>query len=344
MTNLRLSKFITGVGFIGLTVALVSSVVGKLAHMWELDLSFAVLSLAALMLTAFRLKEYLHSLEDRMTLRLLFVPMTLNMLLSSYALISTADNQVRALAVLGLLGWAMVIVSMRQAFKAYIPFGRGFLPKDVWINPPVKVMQEGDAILVRGNMANFLREAMGHCETIVRGRDGRLYTFSALIEAGTTWRLLDELIQSYHDGGYDYIVLRLNKPFSREEREQAVEVVEGMMARNKTWTEMSRIAFREMVAGLPLPKGFKERLITKHLPTGYDVIGKYWGGLREGRWTCIACNIYLLQVLGRQMAEYGTGMFGLFGEFNPILPIRLIRDPQYRWLTTVDRDNSATAA
>ncbi len=344
MTILRLRKFITGLGFVGLTAALVSSVVGRLAYAWELDLSFAVLSLAALALTAFRLKEYLHTLEDRMTLRLLFVPLTLNMLLSIIALVATSDNQVRALAVLGIAGWSTVIVSMRQAFKRYIPFGRGFLPKDVWINPPASILQEGDAILVRGNMANFLREAMGHCETVVRGRDGRLYTFSALIEAGTTWRLAEELIQSYHKGGYDYIVLRLNKPFTTQESAEAVQHVERMIAHNKAWTERARHLFRATVAWLPLTKGFKERLITKHLPTGYDVIGKYWGGLREGRWTCIACNIYLLLKLGRKMAEYGTGMFGLFGEFNPILPIRLIRDPQYRWLTTVDRDNSAAAA
>lgn len=342
MSILRLKKFITATGHAGLMIALVLAVAGKLNQSWELATTLVVISLLSLFLTAFRLRDLLGSLEDRMTIRLLVVPTVLNLLLSAYAFVTTDQPNIMCLCALSYAGWLMVIVAAtNRARKRYMPFFRGLLPKDVWINPPVSILQEGDAILVHGRMADFVREALGHCETVVKGRDGKLYTLSALIEAGPTWRPVEELIGSYIQGGFDYIVLRLNTPLTQEQSAKAVEIAEEMIAANKVWTAGAQKRIKALIERLPVSRALKEKLWKRYKPTGYDVIGKYWGGLRKGRWTCIAVNIYLMQRLGVKMGEYGTGMFGLFGEFNPILPIRIIRDPAYRWLSNADRDAHA---
>lgn len=341
MSILRLKKFITGVGHAGLMIALVSAVAGRLNHdSWDrLELTFAVISLLCLGLTVFRLRDYLNSLEDRMTLRLLFVPTALGMILSAIAFVAAESSAMVALSLVGYFGWMLLAVRVERELRlGYFRFFRGHLPKSVWLNPPASSLQEGDAILVHGRMADFVRESMGHTETVVRGRDGVLYAFSALIEAGTVWRPVAELLEDWHRDGYDYIVLRLNKPLTAEQSRDAVSIAEEMLEKNRAWTAAAQKRLTTMVSNLPISRVAKEKLLKRWMPTGYDTIGKYWGGLREGRWTCIAVNIYLMKRLGVKMGEYGTGMFGLFGEFNPILPIRIMRDPAYRWLSSSDQE------
>jgi hypothetical protein len=350
MIFLRVKKFITGMGHAGLMIALLLAIFGNSPFRglgppdWQSDLemAFVTISFLSLGLTVFRLRDYLHSLEDRMTLRLLVVPSAVNLVLSGYAFVFSDEPIILCLSVLSYAGWLMVTVSViHTCQKRYIRFFRGYLPKNVWINPPPSILQEGDTILVHGPMADFVREAMGHTETVVKGRDGRLYTISALIEAGTTWRLASELLEDYLRDGYDYIILRLKTPLTVDQSRASVEIAEEMLAANKVWRTAAQKRVKKIFSALPLPQAWKEKLLKRWMPTGYDVIGKYWGGLRKDRWTCIAVNIYLLRRLGVKMAEYGTGMFGLFGEFNPILPIRIIRDPAYRWLSTADRDAHA---
>jgi len=287
----------------------------------------------------FRLRDYLSSLEDRMTLRLLVVPLLLGVFQCIIAFCLSDEVSIMSLAVLVGLGWMLVTIRVNNTLdKQYIRFFRGFLPKDAWINPPPSILQEGDANLVHGRMADFVRECRGHTETVVKGRDGVLYVLSALIEAGTTWRPAHELLESYLKDGYDYIILRLNTPLTEEQSRNSVVVAEEMIAKNKVWTKAAQLRVIKFISRLPVSGAMKEKLLKRWMPTGYDTIGKYWGGLREGRWTCIAVNIYLMQRLGVKLAEYGTGMFGLVGEFNPILPIRLMRDPAYRWLSVADRE------
>lgn len=338
MSILRLKKFITGVGHGGLLIALVSAAVSQSS--WErLALTAAIVSSLSLALTVFRLRDYLRSLEDRMTLRLLVVPTLLGVFLTSFTLVVSESFATVCLSLVALFGWTKVSILVgRTLQKDYFQFFRGFLPKNVWINPPAALLQEGDAILVHGRMADFVRESMGHTETVVKGRDGVLYAFSALIEAGTVWRPVGEMLEGYLRDGYDYIVLRLNTPLTEAQSRDAVAIAEEMLAKNKSWTAKAQKRVTAIVSSLPVSRAMKDKLLKRWMPTGYDTIGKYWGGLREGRWTCIAVNVYLMKRLGVKLGEYGTGMFGLFGEFNPILPIRLMRDPAYRWLSTADRE------
>ena len=86
-----------------------------------------------------------------------------------------------------------------------------------------------------------------------------------------------------------------------------------------------------------MPKKWREFLLAKAMSTGYDPLGKWWGGGRKDRYTCMAANLHVLRAAGIPVGEYGTGMFGLIGEFNPLLPIRFMKDPVFRVLTKRDQ-------
>ncbi len=331
----RLKKFITGTGFLTLFILLAMTLCGKLD--WQWNLGFAVISILKLALTLFRLKEYLATLEDRMSLRLLVVPMVISLALALLALLGPADALVAGLSFLSIAGWLCVFLAMRSSFSRYIPFGRGSLPADIWLNPPLEVLEPGDFILVNGPMADRVRNAVGHADLVLTGRNGKLHVLSCMIESGLSWHTARALLRSYK-GKWPYVVLRLRNPLNDEQIAHAMDVVEQMQKGNEDWVKSCGAWVQYLMTWLPVSAAYREKLLKKWMPTGYDCIGKYWGGIRKDRWTCIGSNLYLLDKIGVPMREYGTGAFGLCGEFNPLLPVRLFSEPSYRWLSEKDRD------
>ena len=345
--NYRIVKFLTGVAYLVAIGLLALGPSGALPFDWSIQFTLCVSSGIVLAVSLFRLPEYLGHLEDRMVLRMLYVPIVINYSVMIAALwISIVRNDlVTAYIAMGIgLGFGFIDY---QAFSTranyYIRAHRGLLPAGIWINPPASALEPGDIILVHGPMADRVRNAVGHAEIVVRGRNGKLHVLSSMIESGPAWHTARALLKSYQSGGFDYIVMRLHRPLTEEQNARSIEIVEDMIARNKVWTVAAKERTQRRIERLPIPKSWKEWLLKKYMPTGYDQFGKFWGGLREDRWTCIGSCLYLLRELGVPVGEYATGAFGICGEFNPLMPVRFIRDPAYRWLNELDEFDQSLA-
>jgi len=312
--------------------------------------SFAVLSWVWLTMTIFLESRLLSSFEDRMLRRLVYIPLALGALLSVSALAlallpGLPPTHVNLLCAIGalieLVGWTLVYKSYREARAGYSAVGSGFLAKNVWLNPPLEVIPDGALILTDGRMARRARNSMGHSELVVTGKDGKLRVASSYIEDGAVMHTLRALIAMQRKGKENYIVLVLKTPLTAEQSARAFELAEGLKVSNEAWRDKENVRRKWLFNTLPMPKRLRTWLLAHAMSTGYDGIGKYWGGTRKDRWTCMAANLLVLRSVGVPVGEYGTGAFGLVGEVNPMVPVRLMKDPAYRVLSTADEADLA---
>ena len=82
---------------------------------------------------------------------------------------------------------------------------------------------------------------------------------------------------------------------------------------------------------------FRQWLLKKYLPTGYDWLGLYTGRRFANRWTCMGACLEVLEKVGMKTRPYGTGLLGLgTGLFNPLMPVRFLSEPSYSLLTIAD--------
>ncbi len=340
----RLQKFVVGSLHVALLAGLLLTVFG--ASPLGFANSLVGLSLGWLLLARFQLPEARQSFEDRMARRLVFIPLILAAASAVLAILLDPISQLALVGLLELAAASLIHLSYRQGGKAYLRVGSGYLPARAWLNMPFKAIQVGDLILTDGRMARRSRNSMGHSELVLADAKGKLIVFSSWIETGAVVHTLRALIAQEQKIKENYIVLRLNQPLNAEQIAEAYKVVERMLAANEVWKEKVSAYRKSWYEWLPMPAGLRAWLLKYGLSTGYDVIGKYWGGERKDRWSCMAANLYVLRAVGVPMGEYGTGAFGICGEVNPMLPIRFLKDPAYRLLTLDDESefNTSTAA
>lgn len=339
----RIQKFLTSSTHVVLFVLLVHAVFGVLPV--PRAVSFAVLSWVWLTMTLLLEKRLLTSFEDRMLRRLVYIPLVLGTLLSGAALVlallpglpTTQTNLLTAVgALIELVGWSMVFKSYMRARAGYNKVGSGFLAKTVWLNPPLEVIPDGALILTDGRMARRARNSMGHSELVVKDKKGNLRVASSYIETGVCVHTLRALIAQERKIKENYIVLVPRTPLSAEQSARAFEKSEAMKVANEAWRDKENLRRKWLFNFLPMPAKWRAWLLKYGMSTGYDGIGKYWGGTRKDRYTCMAANLLVLRTAGVPVGEYGTGAFGLVGEVNPMIPVRLMKDPAYRVLTTAD--------
>lgn len=331
----RISKFIAGTGHLVLTIALIMAVLGYAGEhfaQWLVNISIWGASFTLLLFP-----YYLERLEDRQSKRMIFIPMFANVPLAIIALVLANSTMVIIIANVSLIIWLAIYLRTRARFKAYFPFHRGHLPNGIWMNPPVQALQPGDIILCHGPMADKCRNAVGHADLVLDGKGGKLHIFSSMIESGTIYKTARALLRSYEKGPYPWVIMRLRTPLSEEQNELTKKVREEMMDDNKAWTTQAQAWTERFIKVLWLPAKCKAYLLKRWMPTGYDQFGKFWGGERKNRWTCVAAALHLLRKAGVPVDDYGTGAFGLIGEFNPVIPVRVMQDSAYRWLTEEDQ-------
>ena len=330
----RLQKFIVGSLHIALIVVFLATVFG--AGPFERGLSFACLSLSWLLLARFHLDGAEKNFEDRMERRLVFVPLILAAIAAVGTIFCATQFFAYVFAALVLTACHVGYRMYQKAGLGYVRVGSGYLPEFAWLNLPLEAIQVGDLILTDGRMARRSRNSMGHSELVLADPKGKLIVFSSWIEKGAIIHTLRALIAQEQKIKENYIVLRLKTPLTPEQNARAYQVVEQMLANNKVWKEKVSARRTVWINRIPMPAGLRALLLKYGMSTGYDVIGKYWGGERKDRWSCMAANLFVLRDIGVPVGEYGTGALGICGEVNPMLPIRFLKDPAYRMLTTVD--------
>jgi hypothetical protein len=135
-----------------------------------------------------------------------------------------------------------------------------------------------------------------------------------------------------------YIVLRLREDLTPAQVLRAEEIAREMIEENRRWAKRANRRRRAIIARLPLPAAWKERLTRALHASGSDWLGLFMGRLTEDRWTCIGACLELYQRLGVQTNGYGTGLLG-FGTtlFDPIMPERFLSDPSFRLLSRETR-------
>lgn len=364
----RLQKLAFGLANLLLIGLFVLALTGKID--WRLSCVSVTVSGIWLALTFLRLNQLLETFEDHISRVQILLPMGLSLLLAVAVLFTAPSLTLAAIAGLIILGWAPVYLLYHKRDRDFIRQGHGPLPKDVWVNPPAEALQEGDLILTGGRMAARTHNSVGHVEIVVRGRDGKLMAFSSYMETGVVMHTARAMVKVELRSREHYIVLRLRQPFTAEQSSRAIEIAQEMLAANdawrKEWTENRlRIARR-----LPLPTAFKAWLLNEHSmdevlknpplsfvnrmklnvyrqvwATGYDWLGQYTGLIHDNRWTCMGVVIELLRRLDVPVRHYGTGLLGLgTGLLNPLMPIRLMRDPCYRLVTVDDKQAFESAS
>ncbi len=344
----RIHKFIFGIAHIILLVALLRVVTGAVPI--PLALAFTSLSVLWMILTDSKLSESIAAFEDRMLRRLIYVPLVIGVPLAVVGLVLAFTSApspefsglMRAGAVVNgvvaLGGWIYILRAYLRRRSEFKGVGSGFLPKNVWLNPPLEAIPDGALILTDGRMARRARNSMGHSELVVKGPDGKLRAASSYIEKGVVLHYLRALIVTQQKNKENYIVLVPRTPWTEEQSARAFAEAERMKATNRIWRDKENERRTRLFNFLPLPARWRVWLLKNALSTGYDVAGKYWGGSRKDRWTCMAANLRVLRAAGMSVGEYGTGAFGLVGEINPMLPIRFMQEPAYCLMTTTDQD------
>lgn len=339
----RIQKFLVSSAHLALFVLLLHALFGLLPV--SRAVSFAVISWVWLTMTIFLETKLLSAFEDRMLRRLVYIPLALGSLLSLSALVLALSpglppaetNLLTAIgALIEIVGWAMVFRTYREARSGYNAVGSGFLAKSVWLNPPLEVIPDGALILTDGRMARRARNSMGHSELVVKDKQGKLRVASSYIETGVCMHTLRALIATQRKSKENYIVLVLRDPLTAEQSARAFEIAEAMKVANEAWRDKENVRRNWLFNFLPMPTKWRVWLLKYGMSTGYDGVGKYWGGNRKDRWTCMAANLKVLREAGVPVGEYGTGAFGLVGEVNPLVPVRLMQDRAYRVLTTAD--------
>jgi|AGTN01.3.fsa_nt_gi hypothetical protein len=333
----RMRKFVLGIthllllGTLGL--ALFSGSWGLL-----LTTKLAAISGVWLVITGILLNRLLATYEDMSSRLQLLAPTLLGALLSLSVLVF-GSLPLKLVALAEIAGWLYVILEFRKNRQNYTVYGHGPLPSDIWLNPPADAFAEGDLILTDGRMAARTRNSVGHVEIVIRDKAGKLRVFSAYMEKGVVIHTLRSFVAMELKMREHFIGLRLNVPFTEDQSARAIEIADRMLAANQAWKKEAVARRTRRVNALPVPASLKKRLMGVFPPTGYDWTGQYTGKIHENRWTCMGVVLDLLEELGIKTRKYGTGLLGLgTGLLNPLMPIRLLRDPAFRPLTLADKE------
>lgn len=333
----RLRKFLYSSLTVSLCVLLLHAVLGTLDTPRE-NL-FCVISFVWLIITGLQVPQTVSAFEDKLLRRLVYIPTILGGGAAVVALVLAGlnGNVLLALSATAMIGaWAVICRGYLETAENYDTVGSGYLRKGVWLNPPLEVIPPGSLILTDGRMARRARNSVGHSELVVKDGKGKLHVASSYIETGVVVHTLRAFIAVERRNQENFIVLVPREPLTDEESARLFSVSESVLTANKQWRDRENERRKRLFNGLPLPAKWRAWLLKHALSTGYDPLGKYWGGTRKDRFTCMAHNLHLLRETGIDVREYGTGAFGLIGEFNPLVPIRLLQEPSYRVLTTAD--------
>lgn len=308
---------------------------------WALMTGALVVGGAWLGLTVFWLRSLFTTYFDRMSRLRVLVPTTLGVLLAVIALFCNGHWSMHVIAGVELTAWLAIYVAYRRNRANFEKMGRGLLPKGAWISPNPLALRPGDMILTSGNMANRLRDSVGHGEVIFLGRDGKLYTVTSYMKKGMLIHRV-EVVTSKRTWKGDYIVMRPVDGWTDEQNAKAEGIAEQMVAENVEWRDRVNAKRSRFINALWLPRSTKNWLLKKTKADGYDWFGLFIGVYGPGRWTCVAACIEFYKRLGLNLRKYGTGLLGLgTGLFNPIMPIRFISDPKLELLSEKHREEFA---
>jgi hypothetical protein len=333
----RFSKLAVGVIHVLLLVLIVATFCGWLPFPPALGCMIA--SGIWLGITIIRLPRLLRSFEDRFARLQVGVPATFALAGAITGLVLARTLAPAMVALAELLGCGAVYSAYDLRSRQFIMQGHGPLPDDTWMCPETEAFQEGDLILTDGNMAARTHNSVGHVEVILRGPDGKLYAFSSYMGKGAVVHTLRSLIALERKMKQHYIVLRLRTPLTAEQNARAFEVAQQMLARNEAWRQETTESRTRLVNKVPMPAACRQWVLVKVLPDGYDWWGMYSGLIHHERWTCMGFSLAVLHAAGVEMRQYGTGLLGLgTGLLNPLMPIRLVRDPAYRLLRLADKE------
>lgn len=334
----RIRKFLVSSSYVLLAVLTVSAIFGVLPY--SRASVFAALSAAWFLVTVAQVPHLLERFEDRLLRRMILVPTVLGSLLALASLVFNISSNfalgVALVAVVELSVWYVLWKRYQGRLAEHDTVGSGYLPGDVWLNPPLEVIPDGALILTDGRMARRARNAVGHSELVVKDGKGKLQVSSSYIEKGVVIHTLRAFIAMERKSKENYIVLVLRERLSTEQSARAFEIAASMLKDNKAWRDRENERRTWLFNMVPIAR-LRALLFKYAMSTGYDPLGKYWGGERRSRYTCMAANLHVLRGAGVPVGEYGTGAFGLFGEINPLLPVRFMKDPAYRVLTTTDQ-------
>lgn len=304
---------------------------------WGLALGALAISGFWLVVTAVRLRELFQTYFDTLSRLRVRVPLVTGLVCSGLALFASTDTTLTLVAVGEIVGWLGVYIGYRYNRRQFEKVGSGPLPKDAWINPPAAALPNLCLVLTGGNIANTIKESVGHAEVPIDMPDGTRRSFSSFMEEGVTLRDLRTLTNP--ERPFMYIALRLRDEPTAEQARRAAELVVELKECNEKWTAEANRRRLAFLARLPVPASWRTWLDKKTEITGYDWLGLFIGTRSNVRWTCIGVCLELYQRLGIKTNKYGTGLLGLgTGLFTPIKPVRFLADPAFVMLTNADRE------
>ncbi len=309
---------------------------------WKLAIAAALLSGAWLALTFLRMNRLFTTYFDILS-RLEFVlPCGLGIGLALLAALDTHFTATRVVAGGELVAWTLLFLLYLRNRRRFVRQGHGPVPAGCWVSPPADVLEPGDLILTSGMVAARLRESVGHGETVLRARDGTLMSFTSRMDQGALMHGVENFTSSLRKSGH-FIVLRPREKLSSEQVRRAEEIALEMIEDNRKWSERVNRRRRAILARLPLPAAWTERLARILHSSGYDWLGLFMGRLAKDRWTCIGACLEMYGRLGLKTNAYGTGLLG-FGTtlFDPIMPVRFLSDPAFRLLREEQRRGPST--
>jgi signal transduction histidine kinase len=299
---------------------------------WKLAIGAAGLSGAWLALTSLRMNRLFTTYFDILSRLEVVLPCGLGIGLALFAALDTHFVATRVVASAELMAWGVIVFLYRRNRRRFVRQGHGPVPAGCWVSPPAEALQPGDLILTSGMVAARLRESVGHGETVIRARDGMLLSFTSRMDRGALLHGVEAFTASLRRSGH-YIVLRLRERLTPDQVRRAEEIALEMIEENRSWSERANRHRRAILARLPLPAAWRERIARRLHASGYDWLGLFMGRLAKDRWTCIGACLELYERLGLKTNRYGTGLLG-FGTtlFDPIMPVRFLSDPAFRLL------------